>query len=152
MSPPGWVGLLAECCLNRGTVVLLSRGQLHRSKEKKMNPAKLCTMALAVLCLTGAALASQPDLKAEILAMDKKLFDAFNARDLETTKAIFDPTLEFFHDTGGVSNYDKAIANSQHTFCHTENQKLDCGTFKFLNIWKNTKGTWTLVRVVSYAH
>jgi hypothetical protein len=142
-------------------------------------------MTIAAFCLTGAASANQPDLKAEILAMDKKLFDAFNTRDLETTKAIFDPTLEFFHDTGGLSHYDKAIANTQrlfanagdlkrelvpesteiypikdfgaiqtgrHKFCHTENQKLDCGTFKFLNIWKNTRGAWTLVRVVSYAH
>lgn len=142
-------------------------------------------MAIAVLCLSSAVSANQPNLNAEILGMDKKLFDAFNARDLEMTKSIFDPTLEFFHDTGGLSNYDKTIANTQrlfsnagdlkrelvpesteiytvkdfgaiqtgrHKFCHTENQKLECGTFKFLHIWKNTKGAWTLVRVVSYAH
>lgn len=150
-----------------------------------MKTTNLCVMAVAGLCFAGAVAASQPDLKADILGMDKKLFDAFNGRDLETTKSIFDPTLEFFHDTGGLSGYDKTIANTQrlfanagdlkrellpesteiypikdfgaiqtgrHKFCHTENQKLDCGTFKFLHIWKNTKGAWTLVRVVSYAH
>jgi hypothetical protein len=135
--------------------------------------------------IASVAIANPPNLKADILAMDKKLFDAFNGRDLETFKVVFDPALEFFHDTGGLAGYDKSIENTKrlfanagdlkrellletlevypikdygaiqtgsHRFCHTENGKPDCGTFKFLQIWKNTKGAWTLVRVVSYGH
>ena len=140
---------------------------------------------MTLIALSGLASANQPDLRTQILAMDNKLFTAFNARDLETTKAIFDRDLEFYHDTGGVPDYDQAVENTknlfdrntdlkrelladkteiypikdfgaiqigEHQFCHTENNKQDCGTFKFVHIWKNTDNHWTLVRVVSYAH
>jgi Domain of unknown function (DUF4440) len=144
-----------------------------------------CAAAFAALFFSAALAAEAPTLNAEILAMDKQLFDAFNARDLETTKAIFDPSLEFYHDAGGLAGYEQSIENTrrlfanagdlrrelvpgsveiypikdfgaietgEHRFCHTENQKLDCGTFKFLHIWKRTDSGWKLVRVVSYAH
>src|SRR5688500_18916258 len=39
--------------------------------------------------------------------MDKKLFDAFNARHVDTLAAIFDPTLEFYHDRGGLTGYEQ---------------------------------------------
>ncbi|MDJ0918474.1 MAG: nuclear transport factor 2 family protein [Woeseiaceae bacterium] len=52
----------------------------------------------------------------KILAMDTLLFNAFNDRDLKTTKEIFDPDLEFYHDEGGVSDYDQAIENSRRLF------------------------------------
>ena len=32
-----------------------------------------------------------------------------------------------------IKNYG-AIQTGQHTFCHTENKKLECATFKFLHI------------------
>jgi hypothetical protein len=35
---------------------------------------------------------------------------------------------------------------------HIENGKDDCGTFKFLQIWKHTADGWKLARVVSYGH
>ncbi|MDJ0652979.1 MAG: nuclear transport factor 2 family protein [Xanthomonadales bacterium] len=124
-------------------------------------------------------------LEQQILAMDKRLFDAFNQRDLEATGDIFDPDIEFYHDTGGLSRYEQAMENSrrlfanagdltrvllhdsleihpiagygalqtgQHRFCHTENGQMDCGTFKFMHIWRHHNGRWTLSRVVSYGH
>jgi len=39
-----------------------------------------------------------------------------------------------------------------HKFCHTENGKPDCGTFKFVHIWKQTPKGWKIARVVSYGH
>ena len=51
-----------------------------------------------------------------ILAMDAKMFDAFNNRDIETTADVFSRELEFFHDTGGVTNYDQAMENSRRLF------------------------------------
>jgi Domain of unknown function (DUF4440) len=45
-----------------------------------------------------------------------------------------------------------AIHIGKHTFCHWENGKNDCGTFKFLMIWQKTNGAWKISRVVSYDH
>ena len=45
-----------------------------------------------------------------------------------------------------------AIQTGEHTFCHIENGKNDCGKFKFLHIWKRSADGWKLARVVSYAH
>lgn len=45
-----------------------------------------------------------------------------------------------------------AIQEASHQFCHMENGKNDCGTFKFIHIWKKENQNWKLVRVVSYDH
>lgn len=45
-----------------------------------------------------------------------------------------------------------AIQIGAHTFCHPENGKMDCGTFKFVHIWKKTGNEWKITRVVSYDH
>lgn len=45
-----------------------------------------------------------------------------------------------------------AIQTGRHEFCHTENGKKDCGSFRFLHIWKETAGRWEISRVVSYDH
>lgn len=45
-----------------------------------------------------------------------------------------------------------AIEVGMHRFCHIENGKNDCGTFKFVHIWRRADGRWAISRVVSYAH
>lgn len=45
-----------------------------------------------------------------------------------------------------------AIEVALHRFCHVENGKDDCGTFKLLHVWKKTDAGWKVSRVVSYAH
>ena len=45
-----------------------------------------------------------------------------------------------------------AMEIGSHTFCHQENGKDDCGTFKFVHIWQYKSGTWKISRVVSYGH
>lgn len=45
-----------------------------------------------------------------------------------------------------------AIQEAKHRFCHPENGKDDCGTFKFIHIWKREDGKWKISRVVSYDH
>ena len=117
--------------------------------------------------------------------MDKKLFVAFNARDIGIVSEIFDPSLEFYHDRGGLSGYEQtikqlkqnfsspmsprrelvagtlevfpvpnygAIQAGEHRFCHEENGKTDCGTFKFVHVWQKKDGKWKITRVVSYDH
>ena len=50
-----------------------------------------------------------------------------------------------------IKNYG-AIEVGSHRFCHDENGRTECGTFKFLHVWRKTDKTWQLSRIVSYAH
>jgi ketosteroid isomerase-like protein len=45
-----------------------------------------------------------------------------------------------------------AIETGQHTFCHTENGKLECATFKFVHIWENKNGQWKVAKIITYDH
>jgi ketosteroid isomerase-like protein len=45
-----------------------------------------------------------------------------------------------------------AIEVGSHQFCHLENGKDECGTFRFVHLWRNGEGGWKISRVVSYAH
>ena len=127
------------------------------------------------------------ELFAEIAHMDSVMFDAFNSHDLDRLMSTFDSSLEFYHDQGGVTNYEQnkinfinafernkttglrrdivpgsmevypikdygAIETGLHRFCHEENGNQDCGTFKFLHIWKKKNGQWKVTRVASYDH
>ena len=128
---------------------------------------------------------SNQALYREIAHMDSVLFDAFNTHNLEKLKTLFTDDLEFYHDLGGLTGYQKnmdsfkntfeknnglrrelvkgslevypikdygAIEIGAHTFCHIENGKQDCGTFKFVHIWQKKNGEWKITRVVSYGH
>ena len=50
-----------------------------------------------------------------------------------------------------IKNYG-AIEVGSHRFCHEENGRTECGTFKFLHVWRKRGRTWQLSRIVSYAH
>ena len=50
-----------------------------------------------------------------------------------------------------IPNYG-AMEIGAHRFCHNENGKQDCGTFKFVHIWKKTGNEWKITRVISYDH
>jgi len=45
-----------------------------------------------------------------------------------------------------------AIEVGLHTFCHTENNKSDCGTYKFVHIWNLKDGNWKITRIITYNH
>lgn len=153
---------------------------------------KFFLFVFIVIALTGVVHAqSKIDTPAsmtlynEIAHMDSVLFNAFNTRDTTTFKNLFSTDLEFFHDKGGLTNYEYTINSlrttalknnglrrdlvkgslevypipgygameiGSHTFCHVENDKQDCGTFKFIQIWNYKNGEWKITRVVSYGH
>ena len=50
-----------------------------------------------------------------------------------------------------IKNYG-AVEIGLHRFCHVENGKQECGTFKFLHIWQKKGNEWKISRVVSYDH
>jgi len=46
-----------------------------------------------------------------------------------------------------------AVQTGIHQFCRLENGSLtNCGTFKFVHVWKKTPDGWKISRVVSYGH
>ena len=45
-----------------------------------------------------------------------------------------------------------AIEMGSHRFCHQENNRQDCGNFKFIHIWKKMGDEWKVTRVISYDH
>jgi hypothetical protein len=45
-----------------------------------------------------------------------------------------------------------AMQIGAHTFCHIENGKKECGTFKFVHVWQKNNGEWKITRVISYGH
>lgn len=45
-----------------------------------------------------------------------------------------------------------AIEVCLHRFCHKENGKDDCGTFKNIMTWKKEGNSWKVTRVISYDH
>ena len=81
----------------------------------------------------------------------------------------YDQTIEFMRSTTKNNNGLKrelvkgslevypipgygAMEIGSHTFCHNENGKQDCGSFKFVHIWQKKDGEWKISRVVSYDH
>ena len=52
----------------------------------------------------------------EIAHMDRVLFDAFNARDLDKIKTLFTEDLEFYHDKGGLDSYKQSIDKIKNLF------------------------------------
>jgi ketosteroid isomerase-like protein len=145
-------------------------------------------MAGCIGIITGQTISNvdaTKDLYNRISGLDSLLFTAFNTRDVERFKELFTEDLEFFHDKGGLTNYDNTINSLKetvkinnglrrelvkgsmevypipgygamqigaHTFCHQENGKQDCGTFKFVHIWQQKNGEWKIARVISYGH
>jgi ketosteroid isomerase-like protein len=124
-------------------------------------------------------------LRETVAALDRQMFDAYNAHDVDRLMALFADDLEFYHDTGGLlghaqvrQGFTNVFANNKdirrdlvegslevypikgfgaieigaHRFCHTEDGKEDCGTFRFLQIWRLKDGAWKVSRDVSYGH
>jgi hypothetical protein len=57
-----------------------------------------------------------PKLYQVIVHMDSVMFNAFNAGDIETLKKVFAPSLEFYHDKGGMSDYQTTISSFENIF------------------------------------
>ena len=139
--------------------------------------------------ITFAAELSPKDLDAQlsdaIAQMDARTFAAFNAHDVDLLMSMFTSDVEFYHDKGGLTNYEQtkndfaklfasspdikrelvngtlevypikdygAIEIGMHRFCHTENGKEECGSFKFVHVWRKTGDDWKISRVISYGH
>ncbi|RYE14440.1 MAG: nuclear transport factor 2 family protein [Sphingobacteriales bacterium] len=79
----------------------------------------------------------------ETLKKSKQLFDQNNG----LKRTLVAGSMEVYPIKGFG-----AIQTGLHRFCHPENGKENCGTFKFMHIWQNNNGVWKITRVVSYDH
>ncbi|RAK66036.1 nuclear transport factor 2 family protein [Hymenobacter edaphi] len=162
-----------------------------------------CTLPAALSLLLGACATAppaapitatapghapaDPALYRTIARLDSAMFVAFNQHDAAKLQAFFAEDLEFYHDKGGLSNFEQtmqgfrrlfeqnrttglnrqlvpgtlevypikgygAVETYQHRFCHQENGRDDCGTFRNLMVWRLQGGQWKVSRVVSYDH
>ena len=118
----------------------------------------------------------------EIAAMDTALFDAVNTRNLEKLKTMFTSDLEFYHDKGGLTNYEQNLEASRKNFASGRRIRRDlvemkvypvpdhgaiqtgqhrfcdlaraddCSVYKFVHVWKRTPDGFKLARVMSFDH
>jgi ketosteroid isomerase-like protein len=167
-----------------------------------MTPAHAMTALVATLFLSAIAQGAETTpataaaaaesipadtakLRDRVAELDRQMFDAYNAHDVDRLMAMFADDLEFYHDTGGLLNHEQvkagftsvfannkdirrdlvdgtlevypikgfgAVETGAHRFCHTENGKPDCGTFRFMQLWRFKDGAWHVSREVSYGH
>lgn len=92
--------------------------------------------AAATACATGAPVPSAPDpLFETVAALDAAVFDAFNRcsapAQLRRHAAHFDPAVEFYHDTGGVTwTRDAMLANTAQHACGKFRRELVPGSLR----------------------
>jgi Domain of unknown function (DUF4440) len=82
-----------------------------------------------------------------VLGNFSKMFENFKKLNTPIRRDLVQGSLEVHP----IKDYG-AIHIGKHLFCHWENGKNDCGTFKFLMIWEKKEGVWKISRVVSYDH
>jgi len=76
----------------------------------------LIIVFVLVMTMDGRAQKSDPTLYKQIAHMDSVLFNAFNTQDLQTLRSLFADNLEFFHDKGGLSNYEQNMSALEKLF------------------------------------
>ena len=124
----------------------------HRTRRRFGNALTLAGALLAVAFMpaaqAGAAHAPPADPRAlpagtpldmRIAALDAAVFDAFNRCDqpgqLQRHAAYFDPAVEFYHDTGGVTWTRKAMLdNTRKNVCGHFRRELVPGTLRVVAV------------------
>jgi len=79
----------------------------------------------------------------QVIENTKRLF----AQNLGLKRTLVPSSLEIY----SIKDYG-ALEVGEHTFCHVENGRNDCGTFKFVHVWQKRSDGWKLTRVISYGH
>jgi hypothetical protein len=98
-----------------------------------MKPHASAALALAALLLAACATAPAPKhresaagaLFDEIAGLDRAMFDAFNAHDVEKVGTYFDEGLEFYHDAGGLSGKAGSMAGIGGMFAQNNGIRRD---------------------------
>ena len=87
---------------------------------KKFNLRILITIT-SILFLTNISMAQsnnnsiiKTDLYDTIYLMDSVFFEAFNTCDTIKSKSLFTKDLEFYHDVGGLTNYEQNLKSIRY--------------------------------------
>lgn len=87
------------------------------------------TMACADPPPAASASAAPPTDKAALLVLvsdlDRRMFEAYNAHDVDRLMTFFAPDLEFFHDTGGLLDYAQVKAGFTSVFAGNPDIRRD---------------------------
>jgi hypothetical protein len=67
----------------------------------------------------------QEQLPEIVAALDRRMFDAYNAHDLDKLMAMFAPDLEFYHDTGGLVGYEQVREGFRGIFANNKDIRRD---------------------------
>jgi Domain of unknown function (DUF4440) len=133
-------------------------------KYVPVSPALYDTIAHMDSLLFNAANSQDLNTMKSLFTEDLEFYhDASGLADYEKTMNNFQNLFTNYKNTrrvlvaGSMEVYPikdyGAIQTGLHQFCRLENGALkDCGTFKFLHIWKRTETGWKISRVVSYNH
>ena len=76
-----------------------------------------------------------------------KDFESLFAQGNQMRRKLVEGSLEVYP----IKDYG-AIEVGAHQFCHLEKGQDECGTFRFVHLWRKEGGAWKISRVVSYAH
>jgi hypothetical protein len=76
-----------------------------------------------------------------------KDFESLFAQGNKMRRKLVEGTLEVYP----IKDYG-AMELGAHQFCHLENGKDECETFRFVHLGRRGEGTWKISRVVNYSH
>jgi len=138
-------------------VVVLHNQQSHADQSLQDEIARMDSLVFAAFNggdLTRLKTFFAPDLEfyqdnegLENYAQTMKDFQQMLHQPSRIRRELVPGTLEVYP----IKNYG-AIEAGSHQFCHEEDGRHECGTFKFLHVWRKTGNSWQLARIVSYAH
>jgi ketosteroid isomerase-like protein len=88
----------------------------------------LGSLALCLSIISPAAEApdkAQAELFETIARLDSEIFGAFNQHDVARLMSLFTEDLEFYHDTGGLSNHAENAESFKKMFASTPDIRRD---------------------------
>ncbi len=142
---------------------LLLKGSAQESVHKKTNPELYKEIAVMDSLLFTAFNARDLEKLKTFFTADLEVFqdntgvrnyfqtiEAFKglfAMDYVLTRKIVNSSMDVYP----IKDFG-AIESGAHNFCHTEQGKLECATFKFMHVWEKTPEGWKIKRLITYDH
>ena len=87
--------------------------------NQRFQPILLLASAFLLVAADDKTPATSSELKETIARLDTSMFDAFNAHDADRLMALFTGDLEFYHDKGGLTDYQQTGENFRKLFANT---------------------------------
>jgi len=94
---------------------------LHAKTPEALNSIMKLSFVLAFIALTAPltfADSDSIDLSETITKMDRKMFDAFNAHDVELLMSLFTDDIEFYDDSSGLTNWEQTRKDFARMFAN----------------------------------